>query len=292
MDLRHLRYFVAVAEEGHFGRAAQRLHIVQPALSMQIRSLEDEIGGALFARTSRKVGLTQAGELLLVEARRTLAQAERTKDIVQRSMRGEIGSVRVGFAGNAVFTGKLTDDLRAFHRTYPDAQLELCEMAPHLQPDAILSGHLDLGYCPNLNFAFDPQLRTENIGTWPMVVAMASDHPFAARKRIAVTSLAAEPLILYAADADDEGPLEMLRMQISTEPKVAYRVSNSLSVLALVAAGLGLALVPESLTGIAVPNLVYRKLADNKLVTNLTLISRLDETGGSTLAFLKLVRGE
>jgi DNA-binding transcriptional LysR family regulator len=113
VDLRHLRYFVAVAEEKHFGRAAQRLHIVQPALSMQIRSLEEEIGGALFVRTSRNVELTQAGSLLLVEARRTLAQAERTKDIVQRSLRGETGTVRVGFAGNAVV---MSDTARVWAR--------------------------------------------------------------------------------------------------------------------------------------------------------------------------------
>lgn len=145
MDLRHLRYFVAVAEEKHFGRAAHRLHIVQPALSMQIRALEEDMGGPLFVRTSRRVELTEAGALLLIEARRTLAQAERAKSVVQRSLRGEIGSVKVGFAGNAVLTGKLADNLRVFHRGYPEAQLQIIEMEPHLQGEAILAGHLDVG---------------------------------------------------------------------------------------------------------------------------------------------------
>jgi DNA-binding transcriptional LysR family regulator len=121
MDLRHLRYFLAVAEEGHFGRAARRLNIVQPALSMQIRALEEELGGPLFQRTSRRVELTEAGALLREEARRTLDQAEHTRLTVQRAIRGETGNVRVGFAGNAVFSGKLINDLRAFHRMYPDA---------------------------------------------------------------------------------------------------------------------------------------------------------------------------
>lgn len=98
MDLRHLRYFLAVAEEGHFGRAAQRLHIVQPALSMQIKALEEELGGPLFVRTSRKVELTDAGRLLQVEAQRTLEQADHARLTVQRSIRGETGQVRVGFA--------------------------------------------------------------------------------------------------------------------------------------------------------------------------------------------------
>src|SRR5579871_2599117 len=115
MDLRHLRYFLAVAEEGHFGRAARRLNIVQPALSMQIRALEEELGGPLFLRTSRRVELTEAGMLLREEARRTLDQAEHTRLTVQRSIRGETGNVRVGFAGNAVFSGKLINDLREFH---------------------------------------------------------------------------------------------------------------------------------------------------------------------------------
>ena len=148
MDLRHLRYFVAVAEEGHFGRAAERLHIVQPALSMQIRALEDEMGGALFTRTTRRVELTEAGRLLVVEARRTLAQAERAKEIVQTSLRGEIGTIRLGFVGNAVLTGRLMTDLRAFHARYPSAIIDLHEKPPHSQSEAVLSGELDVGYSP------------------------------------------------------------------------------------------------------------------------------------------------
>lgn len=148
MDLRHLRYFLAVAEEGHFGRAAQRLHIVQPALSMQIKAPEEELGGPLFVRTSRKVELTDAGRLLQVEAQRTLEQADHARLTVQRSIRGETGQVRVGFAGNAVFSGKLTNDLRAFRRTYPDAELVVNEVAPLLQAEAILTGQLDVGYTP------------------------------------------------------------------------------------------------------------------------------------------------
>lgn len=114
MDLRHLRYFLAVAQEGHFARAAERLNIVPPALSMQIRALEEELGGPLFVRTSRKVELTEAGRILQIEAQRTLEQAAFARETVQRSIRGETGCVRVGFAGNAVFSGKLTNDLRAF----------------------------------------------------------------------------------------------------------------------------------------------------------------------------------
>jgi len=182
MDLRHLRYFLAVAEEGHFGRAAQRLHIVQPALSMQIKALEEELGGPLFVRTSRKVELTEAGLLLQTEARRTLEQAEHTRLTVQRSIRGETGHVRVGFAGNAVFSGRLTNDLRAFRRTYPDADLVVSEVAPLLQADAIMAGQLDVGYTPNHGKIHDPALMAEQVGIWHRQVAMADDHPLASRR--------------------------------------------------------------------------------------------------------------
>lgn len=291
MDLRHLRYFLAVAEEGHFGRAAQKLHIVQPALSMQIRSLEEELGGPLFIRTSRRVELTEAGRLLRIEAQRTIVQAEHAKSSVQRSMRGEVGSVRVGFAGNAAFTGKLLDDLRTFHSAYPHVKLELRELAPLLQVDDILAGRLDVGYSPAFESDFDPSLVAEQVGAWPWVVAMAGDHPLAKKKRLTAQSLVAETFTLYAADGNDEGQLTVLKHLLGVEPQVVHRVANTLSVLALAAAGLGISLVPASLSDVAVPNVVYRTIADSVLTSNLVLISRAHETAGAVRAFLELSRG-
>lgn len=130
---------MAVAAEGHFGRAAEKLHIVQSALSMQIQALEEELGALLFTRTSRRVELTEAGQLLVVEAQRTLTQAERAKEIVHQSAQGDIGSVRVGFSGNAAFMGKLSGDLRLFHKQLPRVTIALQELPAQKQADAIWS---------------------------------------------------------------------------------------------------------------------------------------------------------
>lgn len=290
MELRHLRYFLAVAEEKHFGRAAERLHIVQPALSMQIRALEEELGGPLFVRTSRRVELTEAGSLLLVQARNTLAQAEHAKQTVQRSLRGELGSVRVGFAGNAVFSGKLMRDLRTFHRTYPEVELIVREMAPQLQADAILAGQLDIGYTPDHRKVHDPALVAERIGYWERRVAMSDDHPLAHEPQLTVAMLAAEPLIFYDALDVDEHLFDMLSQILGHPPNIAHRTGSTLSVLALAAAGLGLALVPEPLELVPIPGLVYRVLDEPELAANLMLISRTGETNGAACAFLALAR--
>ena len=167
MDLRQLRYFLAVAEEGHFGRAAKRLHIVQPALSMQIRALEASLGTLLFKRTSRRVELTDAGALLRIEAERTIAQAEHARRVVQQAARGEIGSVRIGFAGNAAFAGILSGNIRSFHARHANVAIELREMAPSLQADEIAAGRLDVGYCPAFGGAPDPRLAVIPVGSWP-----------------------------------------------------------------------------------------------------------------------------
>src|ERR1700751_5659573 len=184
MDLRHLRYFLAVAEEGHFGRAAERLHIVQPALSMQIRALETELGATLFERTSRRVLLTEAGTLFRVEAERTLQQATRAKDVAQRAGRGEVGSVRIGFVGNAAFAGKLASDVSSFKLGYPRVEIELSELPPLRQVEAILSGHLDAGYASEFHYSEQGELAVDRVGAWPWMVAMRSNH--ALMKRSAV----------------------------------------------------------------------------------------------------------
>ena len=291
MDLRHLRYFLAVAEEGHFGRAAERLHIVQPALSMQIKALEEELGGPLFTRTSRRVELTEAGHLLRAEAQRTLEQAEHTRLTVQRAIRGETGRVRVGFSGNAVFSGKLMQDLRAFHKAYPDAELVVQEIAPQLHADAILTGQLDVGYTPDYGWQLDPALRSEPAGAWQMMLAMADDHPLASQECLTLAMLADQPLIFYASNDAEDRLVNILQQLLGSEPNVAHRTASTLSVLALAAAGLGLALVPVPLTQVSIPGLVYKALDAPELSARLLLLSRREESSGAVLAFLGLARG-
>ncbi|MDR0212319.1 MAG: LysR family transcriptional regulator [Pseudomonas putida] len=290
MDLRHLRYFLAVAEEGHFGRAAQRLHIVQSALSMQIRALEEELGGPLFVRTSRRVELTEAGMALRVEAERTLEQAAYAKRMVQRTIRGEMGTVRIGFAGNAVFSGRLMSDVRAFHHAYPEAEVVLRELAPQLQVEAIQAGQLDVGYAPSHGGQItDAALRFESVGAWPLLMAMPDTHPLVDARPLRVSMLGAEPLIVYAAHGADENMLEGLRRVLGREPKV-HRTSSTLSVLALVASGMGVALVPEPLMQLSIPGVVYRRLDEMEQHADLLLVSRNEETGGAVQAFLKVAR--
>ncbi len=291
MELRHLRYFLAVAEEGHFGRAAARLNIVQPALSMQIKALEDELGGALFIRTSRRVELTEAGLLLQAEARRTLEQAEHTRLSVERALRGETGRVRVGFAGNAIFSGKLIADLRLFHQRYPDAELLIHEAGPQEQVEAILAGHLDIGYTPAHSNITAPDMVVKRIGDWEIHVALSDDHPLAQQTALTVDMLAGQPLALYEAHDVHEHLFIMLTQKLGEKCDIAYRSGSTLSTLAIAATGLALALVPAPLQRVAIPGLVYRPLNEPDLTANLVLISRRQPTSETVKAYLTLATG-
>lgn len=286
MELRHLRYFLAVAEEEHFGRAAERLHIVQPALSMQIKALETELGGPLFIRTSRRVELTEAGSLLLSEARLMLEQMEHTRLAVQRAIRGETGRVRVGFAGNAIFSGKMITDVRRFRKTHPDAEVTIQEIAPQKQVAAILAGHIDIGYTPDNSTTADPQIRVQKTGNWEMIIAMCDDHPLAIHPHLSVEMLAGHPLVLYDAHDANENLTVLLAQQLGDGFCVAHRSNSTLSVLAFAAAGLGLALVPAPLQQVQIPGLIYRNLNAQALTANLVMISRMQEPGNAVTAFL------
>jgi DNA-binding transcriptional LysR family regulator len=290
MDLRHLRYFLAVAEEGHFGRAAQRLHIVQPALSMQIRALETELGVTLFERTSRRVLLTEAGALFRVEAERTVQQAARAKDVAQRAGRGELGSVRVGFVGNAAFAGKLAADVSSFKLGHPRVEIELTELSPLRQVEAVLSGHLDAGYASDFHYAQERELAVDRIGAWPWMVAMRSNHSLMERSAVAPKDLRNEAFVVYAAHAADEGQVKLLRHVLGEEPRVLHHVPNTLTVLTLAAAGVGLALVPGSLQAVNIPNIAYRRLTNCSLQCDLVLVSRLNESSPAIRRFIEIAR--
>src|ERR1700692_3530192 len=233
MDLRQLRYFLAVAEEGHFGRAAERLHIVQPALSMQIRALETELGATLFERTSRRVLLTEAGILFRAEAERTVQQAARAKEVAQRAGRGEVGSVRIGFVGNAAFAGKLASDVSSFTLAYPQVELELTELAPLRQVEAVLSGHLDAGYASEFSYTQERELAVDRIGAWPWIVAMRSNHRLIERSSISPKDLRGEAFVVDAANAADEGPVKLLRQVLGEEPRLLHHVQNTITVITL-----------------------------------------------------------
>lgn len=290
MELRHLRYFLAVAEEGHFGQAAERLHIVQPALSMQVRALETELGTALFERTSRRVLLTEAGVLFRVEAERTIQQAARAKDVAQRAARGEVGTVRIGFVAAATFAGKLAADVSSFKLAYPEVDLELTELSPLPQVQAVLSGHLDAGYASAFQYAQEQELAVDRIAAWPWILAMRSSHPLVGKAAVSAKALHGEAFVVYAANAADDGHVRILRQLLGQEPRVLHHVPDTLTVLTLAAAGVGLALIPASLETINIPNIAYRPLADFQVRSDLVLVSRRNEPSPAVRRFVEIAR--
>src|ERR671933_1358870 len=197
MELRHLRYFVAVAEELHFGRAAARLHIAQPPLSRQIRDLELDVGAPLFARVPRGVALTAAGLAFLPEARLTLAQAERARRTAQRAAGGEIGRLRVGFVEAAIYSGVLPEVLGFFRMHLPDIGVSLFEMDPRQQAEAFRDGRIDVGILHNAPPDAERWLRVEPVYSEPLVAALPHGHRLAGRARPSLADFAGEPFVLF-----------------------------------------------------------------------------------------------
>lgn len=259
MELRHLRYFIAVAEELHFGRAAARLGIAQPPLSMQIRDLERELGARLFARTNRRVTLTEAGRVFLDGARRTIAQLEDATLQARLAGRGEIGELRIGYVSSATYQ-VLPYLLRAFRDVNPGVVMRL-HMATSLEQTAALrEGRLDVGILrlPVDEATLDWRAVTDE----PLVAVLPASHPLAAQKRTPLAALAGEAFILYPR-ADNPGihdAIIELCMRAGFSPIIAHETGNMQAITALVAGGLGVALViaPPGLR--MAPDVVVRPL--------------------------------
>jgi DNA-binding transcriptional LysR family regulator len=260
MELRHLRYFVAVAEELHFGRAAVRLRIAQPPLSRQIRDLERELGAPLFDRVPRGVELTPAGLALLPEARLTLAQAERAQRTAQRAARGEIGRLRVGFVEAAIYSSALPDVLGFFRMHLPDIGLSLFEMEPLQQAEAFREGRIDLGILHNPPPDADRWLRVEPVYSEPLVAAVPHAHRLARRARPALGDFATEPFVLFPRHVGPELFDGIIARCSSAgfSPRVVQEAAGWPTLAALVAAGVGVTFVPRSLAHFRRPEVVYR----------------------------------
>ncbi|MDE8653129.1 LysR substrate-binding domain-containing protein [Novosphingobium album (ex Liu et al. 2023)] len=265
MDLRHLRYFLHVAEELHFGRAAQRLGMSQPPLSQQIRALEEELGARLFERTSRRVRLTEAGRRFLPEARQALAQAERAVQVARLAHRGELGRLALGFTASAPFVARVADALYRYRQSHPQVELALQELGRDAQIARIERGELDMGIIRT----FEPPLLPagmafECLVQEEMLLAVRQDHPLArCEADPAIADLAGVPLVLYNA-ANGAGFNEhffALCEQAGFRPSVALEASSFATLLGLVAAGFGPTVLAQSLARLQMDNLVLRSLS-------------------------------
>jgi DNA-binding transcriptional LysR family regulator len=242
MELRHLRYFVAVAEELHFGRAAQRLFIAQPSLSIQIRALERAVGVPLLARTNRRVQLTAAGRVFLEGASRTLAEVDRAVHDARRAHRGEIGQLSLGFVGSAAYEA-LPRLLRAFRSAYPEVELRLQSMTTREQIAALAERRLDVGL---LRLPIeDPTLAWRVVTTEPLVAVLPATHPLAGQTTVPLASLADEPFILYPrADSPRiRDTIIALCHHAGFSPTIVQESGEMQTILGLVAGGVGVALV-------------------------------------------------
>lgn len=264
MELRHLRYFVAVAEELHFGRAAKRLNIAQPPLSRQIRDLERELGTPLFDRVPRGVDLTPAGTAFLPEARLTLAQADRARRTAQRAARGETGRLRVGFVEAATHSGILPDVLSFFRMHLPSVGLSLFELDHLRQEEAFRDGRIDLGILHYPPLDADRWLRVESIYSEPVVLAVPGDHRLAGRARFTLSSLAAESFVLFARHISPPMYDDIIARcrAVNFSPRVVQEAAGWHTLASLVGAGVGVGFVPSSLTRFQQHGVSYRTVRD------------------------------
>lgn len=290
MELRHLRYFRAVAEFGSVTAAARRLHVSQSSISEQIGDLEGELGCALLDRSGRQVRLTAQGQVFLEEARRTLEAAQRAVELTQRSMRGEYGSLAIGFFiwGASGFFPRV---IREFRRLRPGIRLSLVEMHANEQIAALEEGRIDVGLTRPLEPPLDRVLRSELLYRDPVVVAMRPDHPLA-RRTVPVEALAGERMVLADRRSNTAFFDSIVSMCAAKgfSPQVANTSATWSGVLTLVEAGEGIALVPSGVKSLRIRGLVFRPLGPGALSLGLAAVWNPRNEGAALMEFLRLVR--
>jgi DNA-binding transcriptional LysR family regulator len=274
MELRHLRYFVAVAEERHFGRAAARLHIAQPPLSQQIRRFEAELGEPLLYRTTRSVELAPAGEVLLERAREILAAVDAAVDDARRAARGEYGRLAVGFTGSSTYE-LLPALAAALRRELPGVMLDLRgELLTPAQVARLVDGTLDLGLLrPPVR---ERELSLEVLRSEPLVAVLPESHRLAESDAVALELLEDEPFVTYPSHFRSvlHDAVEDACAAHGFKPLAAHEVAETATLVSFVAAGLGVSLVPASVRNMTVQGAVYRPLAGDATRVELAMAWR------------------
>jgi DNA-binding transcriptional LysR family regulator len=293
MELRHLRYFVRVASDLHFGRAAEALGISQPPLSQQIRLLEQELGVQLFERSSRKVRLTMAGRLFLDEAKATLERAEHAVSVTRRAAAGEIGELLIGISASTLYVTQVADAVSAFHHSHPDVHLVFKELSMDAQREGILDGTIDLGFVRSGLKPFVPDdVSAVLVETDRMYVAMRRGHRLSTSSEpVDIAELANEPMVHYPYDR--QGFLEDLHRlfdRAGLRPKLVQETHEMSTLLGLVSAGFGISVLPGSLRRLQVDTLHYRELTGDAALSSMWLLHRTGRARTTACAFIRLLR--
>jgi DNA-binding transcriptional LysR family regulator len=279
MELRHIRYFLAVAEERHFTRAAAKIGIGQPPLSQQIKDLEGEVGAALFHRLAHGAELTEAGKAFLAGVKEMPLAAERATMAARRAARGETGSLRVGFTASATFNVVVPSIIRAFRRAYPDIDLTLEEANTAPLIARLREGVLDAAFLrPGSADTGDFQVR--RLSEEPMVVALPKHHHAAAFEPIDLALLKDDPFLLFPREIAPtlyDTVVDACR-KAGFEPIIGQLVPHMASIVNLVAAELGVSIVPASMMQVRVTGITYRRIAGRSPTTRLALVFRRGET--------------
>jgi LysR family transcriptional regulator, benzoate and cis,cis-muconate-responsive activator of ben and cat genes len=288
-ELRHLRSFVAVAEELHFGRAAIRLGIAQPPLSQQIQQLERHLDTALFERTSRQVRLTDAGVVFLAEARRILLAVEQAAASARRAARGETGELKVAFAATVMFLA-LPHILRTFRARFPDVRLDLREMATGSQLAAIKNGDLDIGFVREP--LPDPDLDTQVVFREPLRITVDSAHPLAQKKHVRVADLANEPFVLFPSEIAPGLHSQVMKLcrDAGFSPRVVEISRELYTTVSLVEAGVGVSILPASVERLGWSGVRYLPLPAKTPMTRVAASWRRDRVRPVLSALLTIAR--
>lgn len=294
MELRHLRYFTAVAEELHFGRAAARLNISAPTLSHQILALENMLGAKLFLRrTKSTVTLTQTGKRFLVEAYATLRQAANAEMIGRRAARGDIGSIAVGYIFSAGMSGFMSRHLVAFREKHPDVSLQLRRAVTFEQFRALTDDTLDIGFTAAPH-SYPAGLTGMIVDRQPFYVAIPESNPVAKLKRITPDAIADEPFV--AVSLEMEVGFGGGNIAAITPPgkslRIVERGPDIFSVLTLCAAGVGLSVMSEPMSNVQIPGLVFRKVEGASRGFDLALVHRRNEAAPAARSFIDFIRAQ
>lgn len=295
MEIRHLRYFVAVAEELNFRRAAERLFIAQPPLSQQIRDLEEELGVLLFDRTHRQVQLTVAGQVFLEDAYQLLAQVDRAKGRARRASKGELGQLTIGYT-SFVHCPLFPIILQRYRALYPDVDIVLRDLVTIEQMKQLGTSALDISFATHAEFALpsleETQLAQKCILQEPVVAVVPRKHPLAGQSPLPFAALAPESWIWFARQYDPTTYDYMTRLfeQVGFRPHVTQEVNQFQIVISLVAAGLGVGLVTASTQKLSSQDVVYLDLVEPTPKAKFSVIWRKDDTSPLLQAFLATVK--